>query len=82
MDTEDSNSYQGLKQNQQQEGSGPPRLGENLCPQFDMYSLLFATTLHPEYLYLIKKEIEDRDETVDKLIEEQIELSKANEADD
>ena len=47
-----------------------------------MYSLLFATTLHPEYLYLIKKEIEDRDETVNTLIEEQIELSKANEVDE
>ena len=29
--------------------------------EFDMYSLLYVTTLHPEYLYVLKKEKDDQE---------------------
>ena len=36
------------------EGHGPKRIDENLAPDFDMYSMLFTTTMYPEYIYMIK----------------------------
>ena len=36
------------------EGNGPKRIDENLEPDLDMYSMLFTTTMYPEYIYLIK----------------------------
>ena len=41
--------------------------------------MLFTTTMHPEYLYLIKNKLEKREGIVEKLIDEQIEKKKAEE---
>ena len=38
-----------------EEGSGEQRIGTPLKLEYDMYGLLFVTTLHPEYIYALQK---------------------------
>ena len=77
LEEEGQRSYQTMKLLNREEGCGPPRLGTNLKLSFDMYSMLFTTTIHPEYLYLIKNKINNREGIVKKLIDEQIEKIQA-----
>ena len=44
-----------------------------------MYAMLFTTTMHPEYLYLIQKDIDERDTAKNAMIEAEIERLKVNE---
>ena len=37
-----------------------------------MYAMLFASALHPEYFLAIRKQIDDRGEKRDEMIEEEI----------
>ena len=57
-----------MKTHQREEGGGPVRLGSNLNLSFDVYSMLFTTTIHPEYLFLLKKKIDEDTETFDTMI--------------
>ena len=43
-----------------------------------MYAMLFTTTMHPEYLYLIDKDIEERETAKNAMIEAEIERLKEN----
>ena len=38
-----------------------------------MYSMLFTTTMYPEYMYLIKTEIDQRKKAKDEMIDAEIE---------
>ena len=58
--------------NQNQEGNGPRRIDQNLEPELDMYSMLFTTTMYPEYMYMIKKEIDQKEEAMEELINAEI----------
>ena len=43
-----------------------------------MYSMLFTTTMHPEYLYTINKNVTDREEKIDKLVENKLNEQEEN----
>ena len=51
-------------------GAGPHRIGTNLEIREDMYSKLFLSSLHAEYIFDMKKAEEDDAELMDEIIEE------------
>ena len=57
-------------------GAGPHRIGTNLEIREDMYSKLFLSSLHAEYIFDMKKAEEDDAELMDEIIEEHIEHPK------
>ena len=57
-------------------GSGPHRIGTNLEIREDMYSRLFLSSLHAEYIFDMRKAEEDDADLADEIIEEHIEHSK------
>ena len=57
-------------------GAGPHRIGTNLEIREDMYSRLFLSSLHAEYIFDMRKAEEDDADLADEIIEEYIEDSK------
>ena len=49
------------KKNRAEEGSGEQRIRTAMKLEYDMYGLIYLTTLHPEYLYVLKKARQDED---------------------
>ena len=59
----DSNDVNQVKYNepgrQRDNGSGPIRLGKTIALREDLYSYIFATSFHPEYVYKGEAEEEE-----------------------
>lgn len=58
----DFKTYVRHKKSNTEEGSGEQRIGTPLELEYDMYGLLYVTTLHPEYLYVKQKAKKEEDE--------------------
>ena len=57
------------KTRDRKDGTGEFRVGKPMVTEFDLYSMLYVTTLYPEYVYLIKKAYEEREHAIDSLID-------------
>ena len=57
----DFKTYVRHKKTRTEEGSGEQRIGTSLRLNYDMYSLLYVTTMHPEYLHVLQKAKERED---------------------
>ena len=51
-----------------QQGAGKLRIGTNMKLSFDLYSMLFVTTIWSEYIDDLKRKKEKRDEAVDRVL--------------
>ena len=56
------------KQEERESGAGPTRIGSPVKLSFDLYSMLFVTTMYPDYIYAFKKKKAGSDEIMDKMI--------------
>ena len=75
---ENLQSYKYKQMNQYEEGNGPRRIDQNLEPELDMYSMLFTTTMYPEYIYMIKKEIDRKEKAMEDMINAEIKRQENN----
>ena len=51
-------------------------MGNNVELNFDIYSMLFVTTFHPEYVYDLKKKKEEREEIIKRILDPTYEIKK------
>ena len=63
----DYKTYVKTKRTEQEEGSGEQRIGTPLQLEYDMYGLIYVTTLFPEYLYVCEKTKKAKDEAKAKI---------------
>ena len=49
-------------------GAGPVRIGERMKVRDDLYSMLFITTLHAEYISYYDGEAADQEEATEKML--------------
>ena len=60
--------YKGYGKYYGREGDGPKRLGSNLKPKPDLYSMLFVATFHAEYIYDLQKKKNHKERIMQELI--------------
>jgi hypothetical protein len=59
------------KQEERESGAGPTRIGSPVKLEFDLYSMLFVTTMYPDYIYAFKQKKAESDKIMDDLIQKE-----------